>query len=139
MRASVQQKAGIAGLCEASGGEAINTNKQGCKPLIRPITLVWYHCGREPALVTGGERGGGDRDVATPYCVYDMTGKSRRAAQGEVWGARNCGQQPHAVCEWAGLSVSSRAGNSDVSKQCAAMRGDADNEKKKVRRVGALK
>lgn len=32
MRASVKPKAGIPGPYEASGGEAINTNKQGCKP-----------------------------------------------------------------------------------------------------------
>ena len=46
--------------------------------------------------------------------------------QGDSWGARNCGQRSHANCKRAGLSVSSRAGISDVSNQFAGMR-DADN------------
>lgn len=70
----------------------------------------------------GGKAAASRRQMCTT-CLANQ----RRAARAKAsLGALETAGKTHAVCERAGLSVSSRAGNSDVSKQFAAMR-DADN------------
>lgn len=60
-------------------------------------------------------------------CTTRLANQRRAARATASLGALESAGKTHAVCERAGLSVSSsRAGNSDVSKQFAAMR-DADN------------
>lgn len=72
----------------------------------------------------GGKAAASRRQMCTT-CLANQ----RRAARAKAsLGALETAGNTHAVCKRAGLSVSSRAGNSDVSKQFAAMR-DADNTK----------
>lgn len=76
-------------------------------------------------MVIQGDRAAASRRQA---CVTHLANQRRAARAKASLGALETAGNFNAVCERAGLSVSNRAGNSDVSKQLDAER-DAGNTK----------